>query len=134
LTDKSRKTLSVNVNYDITSTEFNVRKTGGYIYELIAIKNYELLNYLNRLLTTAEPNIESDEQKNIDNEIERIRKEHGCEVIVNGIISSLKYYLRLLSNPESFVERYTENLKTEFSRSTEIKTEHIEKWAELLRI
>jgi len=84
------------------------------------------------LLTTAEPNIKSDERETVHIEIERIKEEHGCEVIANGIIPSLRYYLRLLSNPEMFIERYTENLRLEFLKSTEIKTEHIEKWKELL--
>jgi len=93
-------------------------------------KDKEISRYY--LLTTAEPDIESDEREAIRSEIERIKEEHGCEVIANGIIPSLRYYLRLLSNPEIFIERYTENLKAEFSKSTEIKTEHIEKWEELL--
>jgi DNA (cytosine-5)-methyltransferase 1 len=93
-------------------------------------KDKEISRYY--LLTTAEPNIKCDEREAIHIEIEKIKKEHGCEVIANGIIPSLRYYLRLLSNPEMFIERYTENLRLEFLKSTEIKTEHIEKWKELL--
>jgi len=65
-------------------------------------KDKEISRYY--LLTTAEPNIKREEQEAIQAEIERIKKEHGCEVIVNGIIPSLKYYLRLLLNPEQFME------------------------------
>ena len=57
------------------------------------------------LLTTAEPNV--DDSETIDRLVQQIRRQHGCEVIVNGILSSLKYYLRLLSNPKLFLDCYS---------------------------
>ncbi|MBI5042485.1 MAG: DNA cytosine methyltransferase, partial [Nitrospirae bacterium] len=47
------------------------------------------------LLSTVE---EIQDGENINKEISRILKIHGCQVIVNGIYPSLKYYLRLLHN------------------------------------
>jgi len=85
------------------------------------------------LLTTAEPNVKDGEEKKVKTEIEKIKREHGCEVIVNGIIQSLRYYLRLLPDPKKFIKRYTKNLTIEFSKTTEIKKEHILKWEKLLR-
>jgi len=84
------------------------------------------------LLTTAEPNIESGEEEAVIKVVDDIRVKHGCEVIVNGLILSLKYYLRLLDNPSLFIENYTENLQKEFSKTTEIKREHIDSWRKLL--
>ena len=52
------------------------------------------------LLTTAEPNV--DDPAAVDRLVRQIHKQHGCEVIVNGILPSLKYYLRLLSDPKLF--------------------------------
>ncbi len=86
------------------------------------------------LLTTAEPNIKQGEEDKILEVIEDIRNKHGCEVIVNGLIHSLKYYLRLLNEPSKFIDNYTKNLEIEFSKTTEIKKEHIEKWKELLKL
>jgi len=83
------------------------------------------------LLTTSEPDIESDQRENVYSEISKIKNEHGCEVIVNGLIPSLRYYLRLLSDPKIFIKAYSDNLYTEFKKSTEIKEEHIRKWQEL---
>lgn len=37
----------------------------------------------------------------IENRIFGILQIHGCEVIVNGVYTTLKYYLRLLSNTAS---------------------------------
>ena len=57
------------------------------------------------LLTTAEPNV--DDPEAIDRLVQQIHRQHGCEVIVNGILPSLKYYLRLLSNPKLFLDCYS---------------------------
>ncbi len=57
-------------------------------------------------------------------EISKILKIHGCQVIVNGLYPSLKYYLRLLHNTYDFIENYVENLKVDKT----IKYEHKLKW------
>jgi DNA (cytosine-5)-methyltransferase 1 len=80
------------------------------------------------LLTTADPYLKPDENDKIEDIIRSIRIKHGCEVIVNGIIPSLKYYLRLINDPAVFLQRYTQNLEAEFSVAASIKEEHIRKW------
>jgi DNA (cytosine-5)-methyltransferase 1 len=85
------------------------------------------------LLTTAKPNIKSGEEEKVTVLVQEIKKKHGCEVIVNGIIPSLKYYLRLLQDPLEFIERYTTNLRLEFSKTTEIKKEHIKIWNNIIK-
>ena len=49
-----------------------------------------------------------------------IEQEHGCQVIINGLYQSLKYYLRLISNPKDFLNKYVELVKND----TELQTEH----------
>ena len=82
------------------------------------------------LLTTAEPNVNDSET--IDRLIQQIRRRHGCEVIVNGILPSLKYYLRLLSNPKLFLDCYSKNLQLDFNQNTDIKAIHLSYWNKLL--
>ena len=82
------------------------------------------------LLTTAEPNV--DDPKTVDQLVRKIHRQHGCEVIVNGIIPSLKYYLRLLSDPKLFLDCYSKNLQLDFKQSTDIKEVHLQYWKELL--
>ena len=60
-----------------------------------------------------------------------MKQEHGCEVIVNGIMPSLKYYLRLLSNPSDFLQGYEAALQTDYEASTDVKAVHIERWNRL---
>ena len=83
------------------------------------------------LLTTAEPNV--DDPKTVDQLVQKIHRQHGCEVIVNGIIPSLKYYLRLLSNPKLLLDCYSKNLQLDFNQNTDIKEAHLRYWNELLR-
>lgn len=74
------------------------------------------------LLSTVVPS--EDERVAIDEMICKIRDEHGCQIIVNGVFPTLKYYLRLLDNTDLFVERYVKNL----SNNTEINFEHKIAW------
>ena len=82
------------------------------------------------LLTTAEPNVEDIDS--VNEFVSEIHKKHGCEVIVNGILPSLKYYLRLLSSPQLFLEVYSRNLQSDFQQKAEIKETHLRYWEALL--
>ena len=78
------------------------------------------------LLTTA--NMDSADWEQIDNEIQRIAQIHGCQVIVNGVYTTLKYYLRLLTDPAEFIDKYVELLKTDAT----IKYQHKVAWNEII--
>ena len=93
-------------------------------------KFYETLVRRYYLLTTAEPNV--NESETVDQLIQQIHRQHGCEVIVNGIFPSLKYYVRLLSNPKLFLDCYSKNLQLDFNQNTDIKATHLDYWNELL--
>lgn len=79
------------------------------------------------ILSSSE--IKPDEQRKIDERIMEIKNIHGCHLIVNGLFTTLKYYLRLLDSPTSFIERYT----TALERDTSIKYEHKVRWNELVQ-
>lgn len=95
------------------------------------IKDISIERYY--ILTTAEPNIKRGEEKKVLQLVNEIRKNHGCEIVVNGLIHSLKYYLRLVQNLDEFMARYSKNIKIEASVSTVIKLEHLEKWNEIIK-
>lgn len=80
------------------------------------------------LLTTANPHYEQPELAKINTFVQFIRVQHGAEVIVNGIVPTLKYYLRLLESPTEFLRAYTWNLESEFAATTDVKQEHLDKW------
>lgn len=78
------------------------------------------------LLTTA--NMDSADWVSIDKEIRRIGNIHGCQVIVNGVYSTLKYYLRLLKDPSEFIDKYVELLKIDDT----IKYQHKVAWNDIV--
>lgn len=78
------------------------------------------------LLTTA--NMDSADWNAIDSEIQKIAQIHGCQVIVNGVYSTLKYYLRLVTDPAEFIDKYVELLKVDET----IKFQHKAVWNEII--
>lgn len=70
--------------------------------------------------TTPDPNDKDDIQNAIDN----FRKSNGCEIIVNGVYDTIKYYLRLLKSTNDFINAYTELL----SNDEDINYEHKTAW------
>lgn len=79
------------------------------------------------ILSTKTPS--EDELVRMNEIICRIREEHGCQVIVNGLIPTMKYYLRLLDDTDKFVANYIKNL----SNDTEINYEHKIAWNTIMK-
>lgn len=69
-----------------------------------------------------------EDEGEINKLILEIKNIHGCQVIVNGIYDTLKYYLRLLNDPSAFLEAYATNLKNDPT----IKFGHKEYWNKLI--
>ena len=68
------------------------------------------------------------DQSEVNELILEIKEKHGCQLIVNGILPTLKYYLRLISNLKGFLNGYIELVKDD----TELKTIHKTKLKSLL--
>lgn len=54
----------------------------------------------------------------------RFLETNGCEIIVNGVYETIKYYLRLLKSTNDFVNAYTELLAID----EDINYEHKVAW------
>lgn len=78
------------------------------------------------ILSTAQSN--KEEYIKIEAEIQRIKNVHGCQLIVNGIMPTLKYYLRLLSNTFEFIDNYVNLLENDKA----LKFEHKERWNKII--
>lgn len=78
------------------------------------------------LLTTA--NMDAADWESIEREVSRISQIHGCQVIVNGVYSTLKYYLRLMNDPAEFIDRYVELLKHDET----VKFQHKTVWNDII--
>lgn len=73
-------------------------------------------------------NINESDSQLIEEEIKNRKEIHGCQIIINGIIPTLKYYLRLITSVEQFLENYSKLVETD----QELQTIHKIKWNEIL--
>lgn len=92
------------------------------------IKNTATKRYF--ILTTAERNFKGS-KKNIFKLVREIKVKFNKDLIPNGIIPSLKYYLRFAPDLGKFLEKYTENLLEEFKQGSDVKELHISGWKEI---
>jgi len=72
--------------------------------------------------------VNPDELETINHIIDTVKKEHGCQIVINGIIPTLKYYLRLIENLERFLSLYSALIQED----SELKTRHKQKWNSLI--
>ncbi len=115
---------AVEVKHDIPISQ-QIVSTAFEKFAKIPLRRYYLL-------TTAEPNVKHEDAAAVDERLHQIHAQHGCQVIVNGVLPSLKYYLRLFDDSQLFLDRYTSNLQSDFDRGTDIKTIHLNYWKQLL--
>ncbi len=64
----------------------------------------------------------------MNDRIAEIRRDHGCQMIVNGVAPTLKYYLRLISDTRLFVHEYVSEIETDNDISYELKL----RWNEVI--
>jgi DNA (cytosine-5)-methyltransferase 1 len=115
---KSRVFEAVEIKHKISITARLIKDA----YE--KFKSHPIDRYY--LLSTVD--VDQSDTEKVTEEISKILKIHGCQVIVNGIYPSLKYYLRFLHDTYDFIDSYVENFKSDNT----IKYEHKLKWNEIV--
>jgi len=73
--------------------------------------------------------IKEDEKNTVLNLIKKVKREHGCQIIINGVLQTIKYYLRLISSLDNFINRYSELV----CNDKELKRIHKESWNNILK-
>ena len=69
------------------------------------------------------------EKQEIQNIINEVKQKHGCQIIINGVLPSLKYYLRLIENLNNFFEIYSNLIQND----NELKAIHKEIFQNLVK-
>lgn len=140
----SLKELGSHTSPDLTSRssgDIEIEK-GDAIFESIEIKQNRLIDgntvriaqkkiykfNPKRYYVLSYEGIKVDSKEEIMELISETREKHGCQIIVNGIMETLKYYLRLISSLENFIEEF----KTLVSSDCELNIEHKLKLEELI--
>ncbi len=80
------------------------------------------------ILSTEEQYIAPEDRVEVMAAVEEVRNETGCEIIPNGLVRTLWYYLRLISDKDAFIESYTRLLKTD----KDVREPQRALWAEIL--
>jgi DNA (cytosine-5)-methyltransferase 1 len=97
--------------------------------QMIRIAKEKILKYNpQRYCIFSSNGIKKSELELIDIEINKIFKNHGCQIIINGTIPTFKYYLRLVVSLDSFVKKYS----TLVELDRELQASHKIKWNEIL--
>ncbi len=52
--------------------------------------------------------------------IEKVKQNHGCQIILNGLLPTIKYYLRLIVSLDDFVSIYLDMIEND----TELQETH----------
>jgi DNA (cytosine-5)-methyltransferase 1 len=72
--------------------------------------------------------IKKSDESTIDILINNIKNQHGCQIIVNGLLPTIKYYLRLVGSLNDFVVNYSNLIE----KDAELQKIHKDKWNELI--
>lgn len=121
-----------NTPFEMVEIKHNIPIDRGLIFDITKkSENTTIQRYY--ILTTYKNSFEgADEEKYINNLILKIKQENNLEIIANGIIYSLKYYLRFVEDYHEFLKTYTNELIIDAKNSTEVKDFHIEKWQKII--
>ncbi|WP_027003656.1 hypothetical protein [Hugenholtzia roseola] len=122
-----------NKPFEIVEIKHNIQINKHLIFD-IAKKTQKVKIDRYYILTTSTNGFESVEsEKEVTDYILELKKTQGIDIIANGIITTLKYYLRFIDDYQEFVDAYTKNLIKDAKSSTEIKNFHLEKWIKILK-
>lgn len=72
--------------------------------------------------------IEESDKEEIETIVDEVEEKHGCQIIINGLLPTIKYYLRLITHLEDFIKIYTEEVQND----KELQKVHKIKWQELI--
>ena len=121
-----------------TAGDIDVNSSDGFVFEAVEIKHKkpvtlsdvrEVVNKISyapmdRYLILSTDNSKTAEYVDIKKTLKLARTQYGCEIIVNGVFDTIKYYLRLLPTPDLFVANYVNLLRNDKEVSFEMR----EKW------
>lgn len=109
------------LTYEAVEVKFDIPVNTTMILDAYEkIKKSSLQRYY--ILSTFDPSPE--EKESFEVIVKQIEEEHGCQMIVNGLMKTLTYYLRLLEDTNIFINTYLEEL----SNHPEINKEHLVSW------
>mgnify|MGYP006410250799 FL=1 len=108
---------SVEIKFDIDIDSHIVNRVIEKIHRFNPSRYY--------VLSTS--NIKPSDVDVINDKIFVLGVEHGCQLIVNGLYTTLKYYMRLVDDTTLLINNISDNI----TKDKELKVEHKEEWRKL---
>lgn len=102
------------------------RKINSQIVRIVVDKIYKF-NPI-RYYILSYNGIEQTDLSEIQEIVKKVKREHGCQIIINGVLPTIKYYLRLISNLSDFLEYYSNLIETDY----ELQPIHKSIWNDII--
>ena len=113
--------------FESIEIKFNVEITEHIFNNVVdKIKKHKVKRYL--ILSTG--GVKKSDRKIIESRIIEAQKLFGVTIIVNGVIETIKYYLRLIEEPIDLIKYVSDNIYSD----RELNIEHKKKWSELIKL
>ncbi len=111
--------VDVKLEHRTVEIKFGMSVTSRHVSDAIEkIKAADVRRYY--ILATR--GIDGTEQGAIAQQISQFFRTNGCEIIVNGIFETIRYYLRLIGSVDEFIARYVDHLATDDDLNYEHRT------------
>ncbi len=92
---------------------------------IIRIAKEKIIKYNpNRYYVLSFVGYNDEELETINDIIDEVKSEHGCQIVINGVIPTLKYYLRLIEDLNLFIINYSKLIQDD----VELKATHEQEW------
>lgn len=112
--------------YEVVEIKYDIKP--NYLMVQDAYDKIKFKNNVQRYYILSTKHADDNELEKMNKFINKIYEEYGCQVIINGVFDSLKYYLRLLTNTDEFLTLYSKNLQ----ENTELNYEHKIAWNRII--
>lgn len=118
--------------FEIIEIKHNIPIDKYLIFDIFKKTKETKINRYYILTTFQNGFANADTEKEVNEYILQIKRQTNLDIIANGIISTLKYYLRFIDDYGEFIKIYTKNLIEDAKNSTEVKSFHLARWNEIL--
>ncbi len=122
-----------NTPFEMLEIKHNIAIDRNLIFDVVKKSKNTTIKRYYILTTFTNSFLSKKEEVYINKFILKIKQDFDIDVIANGIIPSLKYYLRFIDDYKAFIKSYTKNLIVDAKKSTEIKDFHLTTWQEILK-